>query len=301
MTEEVLAVTGFFHESSKTVSYVVADHRAKRAAIIDPVLDFDGGGCLTDAGPADALIEYVKQERLVLDWILETHLHEDHLSAAPYLREALGGVIAIGEGVRQAQKLLAGVFNLPDFPCDGRQFDRLLENGASFTIGDFSARAFAMPGHSSASLCFLIGDCVFTGDTLLMPDNGTARCDAPGGDAGQLYRSVSALYGLPAETRIFPGHDFEQKGRSPAWETSIADSIKNNVHIKHGVSEADFIAYRERRDRGLSKPDHYYQALQFNMAGGAAPAPDSNGVAYFRIPVNAMPAAAKPFKLRLVH
>jgi glyoxylase-like metal-dependent hydrolase (beta-lactamase superfamily II) len=301
MSDEVLAVTGFFHEPSKTVSYVVSDHKAKRAAIIDPVMDFDAGGCLTDTGPCDAIIEYVKQEHLVIDWILETHLHEDHLSGARHVRAALGGVIAIGEGVRAVQAELARIFNLPDFACDGSQFDRLLENGAGFNIGDIPARAYAMPGHSGACMSILVGDTVFVGDTLLMPDNGTARADMPGGDAGELYRSIRALYGLPPETRIFPGHDPEHKGRAPAWETTIALELEKNVHIKHDVQEADFVAYRTRRDRGLSKPDHYYQALQFNMNGGALPPPENNGVSYFRIPVNALTGAAKPFKLRLVH
>lgn len=301
MSDEILAVTGFFHAPSKTVSYVVADHRAKRGAVIDPVLDFDAGGCLTDTGPADAIIEFVKQENLIIDWVLETHLHEDHLSAAPYIAQALGGVTAIGAGVCSVQAELAKLFNLKDFPCDGRQFGRLLENGASFSIGDIPARAYAMPGHSGACMNFLIGDCAFTGDTLLMPDNGTARCDLPGGNAGQLYRSVMALYGLPPETRLYVGHDPESKGRETMWESTIADSIKSNIHIKQGVKEEEFVTYRDRRDRGLSRPDHYYQALQFNMAGGRAPALDDNGVAYFRIPLNLIPVAAKPFKLRLVH
>lgn len=301
MSDEILAVTGFFHAPSKTVSYVVADYKARRGAVIDPVLDFDAGGCLTDTGPADAIIEFVKQEKLVIDWVLETHLHEDHLSSGRYIAEALGGVTAIGEGVRGVQAELAKLFNLPDYPCDGSQFGCLLENGASFSIGDIPARAYAMPGHSGACTSFLIGDCIFVGDTLLMPDNGTARCDLPGGDEATLYRSVMALYGLPPETRLYTGHDPENKGRELAWETTIAASAKSNIHLKQGVTEADFVAYRARRDRGLSKPDHYYQALQFNMAGGAAPPADSNGISYFRIPLNVMPAAAKPFKLRLVH
>lgn len=301
MPEIVLQVSGFFHSPTKTITYVIADPVSRRAAVIDPVLDFDGAACLTASEAADDIIAHVRQERLVVDWILETHLHEDHLTAAPYIRAALGGAHAIGAGVGAVQKQLQALFNLSGLACDGRQFDRLLENGASFNVGDIPARAYAMPGHSGACSIYLIGDCAFTGDTLLMPDNGTARCDLPGGSAAEMYRSVRALYGLPPETRLFPGHDPEQKGRDIAYETTIAEQREKNVHIQEKISEADFISFRERRDRGLSKPDHYFQALQYNMAGGALPPPDSNGISYFRIPVNAVPRAAKPFKLKLVH
>ncbi len=301
MSEITLEVTGFFHSPSKTVSYVIADPRAKRAAIIDPVLDFDVGGCLTDTESADAIIGHIRQENLVVDWILETQLHDDHLSAAPYLREALGGQFAIGTAITAAQTELQQLFHLPDFPCDGQQFDRLLGNGDTFEVGDIPARAYAMPGHSGSCTNYLIGDCAFVGDTLLMPDNGTARCDLPGGSAAEMFRSVQALYGLPDETRIFTGHDPEHRGRDIAWESTVAEQKEKNIHIKDGVSEADFREFRNRRDRGLSKPDCYYQALQFNMAGAQLPAPDTNGLSYFRMPVNAIPKAAKPFKLRLVH
>jgi len=301
MSEIELQVSGFFHGPTKSLSYVAADPQTRRAAIIDPVLDFDAGACLTATDSADTIIEFVRQERLVVDWIVETHLHEDHLTAGPYLRAALGGAHGIGAAVCGVQKQLQPMFNLPQFAADGRQFDRLFEDAAGFTVGNIQARAYAMPGHSGACTVYLIGDCAFTGDLLLMPDNGAGRCDLPGGDALQMYRSVQALFGLPPATKIFPGHDLIQKGRDLAWETTIAESREKNVQIRDGISEADFIAYRERRDRGLSKPDYYYQALQFNMAGGAPPAPDSNGVSYFRLPLDALPRAAKPFTLKLIH
>lgn len=301
MNDSDLQVVGFFHSPTKSLSYVLIDPLSRRAAIIDPVLDFDAGACLTATESADAIIEFARQEKLVVDWILETHVHEDHLSASPYVRTALGGAHGIGEGVCGVQQELQRVFNLPGVATDGRQFDRLFGDGAGFEIGNIQGRAYAMPGHSGACTVYLIGDCAFTGDVLLMPDNGAGRCDLPGGDSKKLYRSVQALFGLPPETRLFPGHDLEQKGRGVAYETTIAESREKNVHIREGVTEDDFIVYRDRRDRGLSKPEHYYQALQFNMAGGVAPTPDGNGVSYFRIPLNATPNAAKPFKLKLIH
>ena len=248
-------VTAFRHESSGTWSYVVADPATKKCAIVDPVLDFDPKSGRSTATSASALAAFVRERSLTNEWILETHAHADHLSAAPWLKAAIGGTIAIGEGIREVQRSFRSILNLePEFAVDGRQFDRLLADGETFAIGGVPVRVIATPGHTSDSLSYLAGDAVFVGDSIFMPDSGTARCDFPGGDADRLYASIRRLYELPGTTRVFVCHDYKPGGREARCETTIADERASNVHLKDGTSVGEFTAMRRKRDATLEMP-----------------------------------------------
>jgi glyoxylase-like metal-dependent hydrolase (beta-lactamase superfamily II) len=243
------AVEAFFDEATATVSYVVHDRAGGSCAVVDSVLDYDPKSGRTRTTSADRLIDFIRGKDLTVAWLLETHAHADHLSAAHYLREKVGGRIAIGAAIADVQHVFKGIFNLePEFRHDGSQFDRLLHDGESFEIGELLAEAMSVPGHTPACMAYKIGDAVFVGDTLFMPDVGTARCDFPGGDAHELYRSVRRLLDLPPQTRLFMCHDYPAQGRGPAWETTVAEQRAGNIHIHDGVSEAEFVQMRTRRD-----------------------------------------------------
>ncbi len=283
MTPEVQP---FRHESTGTWSYVVADPAARKCAIVDPVLDFDPKSGRTSAASADAIANFVRESGLTCEWILETHAHADHLSAAPWLQAAVGGKIAIGQGIREVQKTFRAILNLePAFPVDGRQFDRLLADGDEFAIGSLNARVIATPGHTSDSLSYLVGDTVFVGDSIFMPDSGTARCDFPGGDAAVLYASIRRLYELHGETRVFVCHDYKPGGREARCETTIAAEREANIHVKGGTSEAEFTAMRRKRDATLDMPALIYPAVQFNIRGGRPPPAEDNGRSYLKLPL----------------
>lgn len=264
---------------------MVADPATRRSAIVDPVLDFDPKSGQGSTTAASAIAAFVHERGLTNDWILETHAHADHLSAAPWLQAAVGGRIAIGQGIRAVQESFREILNLEAaFPVDGRQFDKLFDDGESFAIGSLAARVIATPGHTSDSLSYVVGDAVFVGDTVFMPDSGTARCDFPGGDAGLLYASVRRLFELPPSTRVFVCHDYKAGGREARCETTIADQRAANIHMKDGTSEADFTAMRRKRDATLEMPALIYPAVQFNIRGGRPPPAESNGRVYLKIP-----------------
>ena len=277
-----------FDPVTHTVSYLVSDPESRRCAIIDPVLDFEPKSGRTATRSAEALIARVRERGVQVEWLLETHVHADHLSAAQYLRERLGGRVAIGEQVREVQRLFAPIFNLEaDVPCDGSAFDHLFQDGEHFTVGSIPARVIHTPGHTPACVSYLIGDAVFVGDTLFMPDYGTARTDFPGGDARTLYRSIQRLLALPAATRLFTCHDYAAPGRKHfAWESSIAEQARANVHLPPGGSEEDFVRLRTQRDDGLEVPALLLPAVQVNIRAGRLPTPESNGVSYLKIPLN---------------
>lgn len=278
-------VQPFRHESTGTWSYVVADPDLRRSAIVDPVLDFDPKSGHATAASAGTIAAFVRERGFTNEWILETHAHADHLSAAPWLQAAVGGRIAIGQGIREVQRSFSEVLNLETaFPVDGRQFDRLFADGEAFPIGSLEARVIATPGHTGDSLSYLVGDAVFVGDSLFMPDSGTARCDFPGGDANLLYASIRRLFELPPETRVFVCHDYKPGGREARCETTIAEERAANIHLKDGTSEADFTAMRRKRDATLDLPTLLYPAVQFNIRGGRPPPAESNGSSYLKLP-----------------
>lgn len=280
-------IQAFRHESSGTWSYVVADPATRRCAIVDPVLDFDPKSGHGSTASAEVVAAFVREQSLVNEWILETHAHADHLSAAAWLQAAVGGRIAIGQGIRDVQRAFREILNLePAFPVDGRQFDRLLADDEEFAIGSLMARVIATPGHTSDSLSYLVGDAVFVGDSIFMPDSGTARCDFPGGDAGLLYASIRRLYALPGDTRVFVCHDYKPGGREARCETTIADQRAANTHVRDGTSEVDFTAMRRKRDATLDMPALLYPAVQFNIRGGRPPPAEANGRSYFKLPLS---------------
>lgn len=283
-------VTAFFDEATFTVSYVVADPATKRCAVIDSVLDFDPNSGRTSKESADRIVGFVRGAGLTVDWVLETHVHADHLSAAPYLRQQLGGRLAIGEHIRVVQEVFGKVFNAgPDFPRDGRQFDRLLKDGDTFDVGSIRAEAIHTPGHTPACMSYLIGDACFVGDTLFMPDYGTARCDFPGGDARQLYHSIRRILSLPPATRLFMCHDYKAPGRDEyRWETTVTEERTDNVHVNDRIGEEEFVRMRTARDRTLSVPRLLLPSVQVNMRAGHLPPPEDNGVRYLKLPVDAM-------------
>lgn len=287
MTASPLVKT-FFDEPTYTASHVVIDPATKAAAIIDSVLDFDPASGKTSTKSADDLIAYVKAQGLTVDWILETHVHADHLSAAPYLKNQLGGKVGIGSKIPVIQETFGKVFNVEaEFRRDGSQFDALFDDGATFKIGSIVARVIHTPGHTPACVTYVVGDAAFVGDTMFMPDYGTARCDFPGGDAATLYRSIQKIFALPGETRLFMCHDYKAPGRDEyAWETTVKDERDWNVHVGRGVSEADFVKMRSARDKTLSMPRLILPSVQVNMRAGALPPPDSNGVRYLKLPLN---------------
>lgn len=285
------AVNPFRHEPTGTWSYVVADPRTRHCAIIDPVLDFDlkSGRSWTES--ADAIASFVRDQGLTNTWILETHAHADHLSAGPWLQAAVGGQIAIGRGICAVQRAFRDILNLgPEFPVDGRQFDRLFAAGEEFAIGSLAASSIPTPGHTSDSLSYLVGDALFTGDSIFMPDGGTARCDFPGGDARLLYESIRRLYELPASTRVFVCHDYGPGGREPRCETTIEAQRAGNIHLRDGVTEQEFVELRTRRDAGLELPALLYPSVQFNIRGGRPPPVESNRRHYLKLPFSG-PAA----------
>ena len=280
----------FFDPKTWTVSYVVSDIATRNAAVIDPVLDYNFKSGHTDTKAADALLAYVKSEKLTVQWILETHAHADHLSGARYLQERAGGKIAIGEHIREVQATFKKLYNLePSFLPDGSQFDHLFKDGEVFKIGNVEATALLVPGHTPADLAYLVDGAVFVGDTLFMPDVGTARADFPGGDAHTLYRSMRRLLTLPPETRVFVCHDYPPKGREARWETTIAEQKAGNIHVRDGISEEEFVTMRKARDRTLEVPTLILPSIQVNVRAGQLPPADENGVAYLRIPLNTLP------------
>lgn len=285
---KVPVVRTFFDEPTFTATHVVHDPATRRAAIIDPVLDFDQAAGRTGHHSADAIIAYVREEGLTVDWLLETHAHADHLSDAPYLQRELGGTLVIGRDIVTVQDVFAKVFNEPaSFARDGSQFDRLIDDGERFALGDIAAMALHVPGHTPACMAFVIGDAVFLGDTLFMPDYGTARADFPGGDARTLYRSIRRLLALPGEARAFLCHDYKAPGRDGfVWETTIGAQRTANVHVHKGVSEDDFVAMREARDATLGMPKLILPSIQVNIRAGHLPEPEDNGVRYLKLPIN---------------
>ena len=283
-------VTAFFDTASNTVSYVVVDPATTHCAIIDSVLDYEQCSGRTAKTSADALIAHVRERGLTTDWILETHVHADHLSAAPYLRQQLGGRLGIGSGIVTVQEVFGKVFNAgPDFPTDGRQFDTLFNDNDTFRVGSIEATALHTPGHTPACMTYLIGDAAFVGDTLFMPDFGTARTDFPGGDARQLYRSIMRIFALPDTTRLFMCHDYKAPGRDEfAWETTVGEEKAHNVHVGAGITEDQFVAMRNARDATLTMPKLILPSVQVNMRGGEMPPPEDNGRHYLKIPVDVL-------------
>ena len=282
-------VVPFFHRASNTWSYVVRDPSSDAAVIIDAVLDFDAPSGRTSTTSAQAIVEYVAAERLDIRWLLETHAHADHLSAAHWLKATHfpDATLAIGEGIRAVQKAFRPIFNLGDhFPVDGSQFDHLFTDNETFAIGGLQARVIAVPGHTSDSNAYLIGDALFTGDSLFMPDGGTARCDFPGGDAATLYRSIRRMYELPDDTRVFVCHDYGPGGREVACETSIGAQKLGNIHVRDGIGEAEFVAVRTARDATLAMPALLLPSVQVNIRAGALPEAEGNGIRYLKLPIN---------------
>lgn len=281
-------VTAFFDDATNTVSYVVQDPQGSACAIIDSVLDFDHAAGRTDTASADKIIAFVKDEGLNTQWILESHVHADHLSAAPYLQERLGGKIGIGAQITTVQDTFGKVFNEgTEFQRDGSQFDALFNDGDSFHIGQMRADVMHTPGHTPACLTYVIGDAAFVGDTLFMPDFGTARCDFPGGSAHDLYNSIQRILSLPDETRIFVGHDYKAPGRDEfAWETTVGAQKAANVHVGGGTDEDSFVDLRETRDAKLGMPKLIVPSLQVNMRAGHMPPPDEQGTVMLKVPIN---------------
>ncbi|MFP5374727.1 MAG: MBL fold metallo-hydrolase [Gammaproteobacteria bacterium] len=278
----------FFHQDSSTWTYVVFEAGGRTAAIIDPVLDFDPKAGRTSTASARAVLDFVRAEGLDVDWILETHAHADHLSAGHWLKAQLPGAkLAIGEGIRTVQKTFRPIFNLGEhFPVDGSQFDHLFAADEHFAIGALEGRVIPVPGHTNDSNAYLIGDALFTGDSLFMPDGGTARCDFPGGNARLLYRSIQRLFELPDATRVFVCHDYGPGGREAACETTIGEQKRSNIHVHVGTTEDQFVRMRETRDASLEMPTLILPAVQTNIRAGALPPPEDNGVRYLKIPLD---------------
>ena len=281
------AVTPFFHPPTGTWTYVVEDPQSRQAAVVDPVLDYDWRSARTGTASAETVLGHMRSRGLELAWILETHAHADHLSGAAWLQSQAGGKIAIGEGIRQVQATFKGIFGLGDgFVPDGRQFDRLLADGDTLALGSLEGRVLATPGHTSDSVSYLFGDALFVGDTVFMPDGGTARCDFPGGDAAELYRSVQRLYALPPGTRVFVCHDYSPGGRAPLCETTVDAQRRENVHLRADTPEGDFVAMRRARDATLDVPNLIIPSVQVNIHGGHLPPAEADGVSYLKVPLN---------------
>ncbi len=280
-------VTGFFDPETATISYVVKDPNSDHCAIIDPVLDYDPVSGHTNTRSADRLIRHVQDNGLEVDWIIETHAHADHLSAAPYVKERVGGKIGIGRNIETVQKTFGRIFNdekaLQGSPDD---FDHLFEDGEEETIGSMRAVALHTPGHTPACMTHVIGDAAFVGDTIFMPDVGTARADFPGGDARTLYRSIRRILSLPEQTRIFVCHDYPPKGREPAWETTVGEQRRKNIHVRDGITEDEFVKMRTERDATLSLPRLIIPSIQVNIHAGKLPAPEDNGIRYLKVPLD---------------
>lgn len=285
-----LSIAGFFDEATYTISYVVHDLVTKEAVIIDSVLDYAPNSGRTSFGSADLVIEYVEKHNLKVMWLIETHAHADHISAAPYLQERLGGKLAIGKDIVRVQDVFGKLFNAgTDFERDGSQFDHLFTDAETFKVGELEGVALHVPGHTPADMAFIIGDAAFVGDTIFMPDFGTARADFPGGDAKQLYHSIHRLLALPEETRLFMCHDYKAPGRDVyALETTVKQQREENVHVKDSVTEEEFVEMRTSRDKTLEMPTLIMPSVQVNIRGGRLPEPEGNGVSYIKIPVNAV-------------
>lgn len=283
-------VKGFFDPATNTISYVVVDPATRVCAIIDSLLDYDQASGRTSTESADRLIAYVREQGLQLDWIIDTHVHADHLTAAPYIREQLGGRTAIGEKISRVQKVFGAIFNAgQSFHTDGSQFDHLFKDDELYHIGSIDAKAIHTPGHTPACMSHLIGDALFVGDTLFMPDFGTARCDFPGGDAGTLYDSIQKLFALPDDTRMFLCHDYKAPGRDEfVWESTIGAQKIKNIHVGGGASREDFIRMREARDDTLDMPKLILPSVQINMRAGDLPPPEDDGKRFIKIPINAL-------------
>jgi glyoxylase-like metal-dependent hydrolase (beta-lactamase superfamily II) len=283
-------IASFFDPATFTVTHVVSDPATGEAAIVDSVLDYDPSSGRTATGSADAVVDYVNMHNLKVTWLLETHAHADHFSAAPYLQEKLGGKIAIGADIVTVQQVFGKLFNAgTEFARDGSQFDLLFTDGDTFTIGTLPVTVMHVPGHTPACIAYVVGEAVFVGDTMFMPDYGTARADFPGGDARSLFRSLRRILSLPPETRLFMCHDYLPKGRSEyVWETTVAAEREGNVHAHDGVTEDEFVAMREARDATLDMPRLILPSVQVNMRAGHLPPPDDNGITYLKIPVNAV-------------
>lgn len=282
-------IEAFFDPITETVSYVVFDTINGHAAIIDPVLDYDPNSGRTGSIQIDRITAFIRQNGLQVDWILETHAHADHLSAAARLQQHFGGRIGIGAAIGQVQRIFKKIFNLePDFPEDGRQFDHLFAADETFQIGRLQAKVLAVPGHTPADVAYQIGDAVFVGDTLFMPDVGTARCDFPGGSARVLYQSIGKLMALPTTTRLFMCHDYAPATRSPQWETTVAAQRAANIHIRDGIDEEDFVVLRNARDATLEMPRLILPSIQVNIRAGHLPAAEDNGRSYLKIPIDVL-------------
>jgi len=280
-------VTAFFHKSTGTATYVVAEPDGHHCAVMDTVLDYDPRSGCTSTGTADKVIDFVRERGLAVDWILETHAHADHLTASHHIQKALGGRIAIGEHIQDVQATFKKLFNLEDgFATDGSQFDHLFSDGEVFRIGEMETRIMHTPGHTPACVTYVMGDTAFVGDTLFMPDSGTARTDFPGGDAATLYRSIKRILTLPSETHLFMCHDYAPGKRAFAWETTVAEERADNKHVRDGVGEEEFVKMRTERDNVLEVPALIIPSLQVNIRAGSFPAPDGNGVSYLRVPLN---------------
>lgn len=284
-------VRGFYEHLTSSIQYVVSDPVTRRCAIIDPVLDFDEKSGSTATRSADAILDYVAEEDLSVAWILDTHPHADHFSAAQYLKRMTGAPAAIGEHVVDVQALWKDIYNWPTLPADGSQWDHLFKDGERFKIGELDARVLFSPGHTLASITYLIGDAAFVHDTMFMPDSGTARADFPGGNAAVLWRTIQTILSLPDETRLFTGHDYQPGGREPRWESTVGKQKRLNPHLA-GKTEREFVALREARDRTLPMPKLILHALQVNIDGGKLPEPEANGTRYLRFPLDALTGAA---------
>lgn len=282
-------IRAFFHAPTYTVSYLAWDPESKEGAVVDAVLDFDAKSGRTDTTSAREILDFAKREGVTIRWVLETHAHADHLSAAPFLKQETGAPIAIGSKIVVVQETFGKVFNLTDLVPDGRPFDRLVSDGDRLPLGNLEIETLFTPGHTPACVSYEIGDAVFIGDTMFMPDYGTARCDFPGGDARVLYRSIRRILSLPPETRLFLCHDYKAPGRDEyVWETTVAEQRARNVHIRDGVSEDEFVSMREARDKTLDMPALLLPSVQVNIRAGQLPEPEGNGVSYLKLPLNAL-------------
>ncbi|MDQ0422806.1 glyoxylase-like metal-dependent hydrolase (beta-lactamase superfamily II) [Peteryoungia aggregata LMG 23059] len=284
-------VKGFYDPRTFSIQYVVSDPATGKCAIIDPVLDYDEKAGTTDTHSADAILAHIAEKELTVEWILDTHPHADHLSAAQYLKGRTGAPTAIGQHVIEVQELWKEIYNWPDFPADGAQWDRLFSAGDTFYVGELSGRVLFSPGHTLASITYVIGDAAFIHDTLFMPDSGTARADFPGGSSRRLWASIQEILSLPEDTRLFTGHDYQPGGRAPMWESSVAEQQRDNPHVA-GKDEAAFVALRDARDKTLPMPKLILHALQVNIRGGRLPEPETNGRRYIKIPLDALSGAA---------
>lgn len=281
-------VTGYFHEPTFSIVYLVEDPATKAAAIIDPVLDYDEKSGSVSYQSADALLDEIARRGLKIEWILDTHPHADHFSAAVYLKDKLGAPTAIGERIVEVQKLWKDIYNLPDFPADGSQWDKRFAEGETFKIGSLDARVMLSPGHTLCSITYVVGDAAFIHDTLFQPDYGSARADFPGGSASRLYDSIQQILMLPDQTRLFTGHDYMPGGRAPQWESTVAEQKKSNLHFGGGCTREHYVKLREARDATLPMPKLILHALQVNIRGGRLPAPEANGRSYLKIPIGAL-------------